>query len=87
MDSDTAYASSEAPRPVGRSESPVVPKNLVGAGSPGISDLPDIVAHAEGQPSAEGAPCIGTDGDWPFQDHCALMMQLAVAVSRRMMQV
>ncbi|CAL5226878.1 g9751 [Coccomyxa viridis] len=49
----------EAPRPIGRSESPVVPKNLIGADSPGISDLPDIATHAEGQPSAEGAPCIG----------------------------
>ena len=59
IDSDTGCVPSEAPRPIGRSESPVVPKNLIGADSPGISDLPDIATHAEGQPSAEGAPCIG----------------------------
>ena len=81
--SDSACVLSEAPRPTGRSESPVMPKKLVGADSPGISDLPDIATHAEEQPSVKEALPFKIDGG---SSHHAVMIPL-VAASRSMMRI
>lgn len=52
-DCDGDCVLSEAPRPLGQSESPVLPKKFGGADSPGISDLPDIITIPKGKPTAE----------------------------------